>query len=143
MPSIDVARTIAADPTSGVLLLAAPSSAELWPGVSMLSNEPGDHAHVAVDALDEPVLVRTTPPQRTPTAYVIRFTFAMPGRLHADGELRLSYAPVGADDSPVTTARLTLRMNDADPSFEQAVAAGAAQFLDNLAAAAEGRSRAA
>src|SRR5436190_23941653 len=83
---IDVERRIAADPTSAVLLLAAPAAAELWPGVSLQGAAPGDHIRVEVtlpDAtaalvdLHSPIAaeVRAESPQRTPTSFVMRFSF--------------------------------------------------------------------
>jgi uncharacterized protein YndB with AHSA1/START domain len=143
MPSIEFDRIIGADPTSGVLLLAAPAAAELWPGTSLLSSEPGDHSRVSVDGIDEPVLVRAMPPQRTPTAFHIRFTFSVPGSPPCDGELTLTHARLDDGEPGATLARLVLRVPDNAELLRRTLTEGAPTFLDNLAAAAEGRSRAA
>jgi hypothetical protein len=143
VPSIELERRIAADPTSGVLLLAAPAAAELWPGVSLVSSDPGDHTRVTVHGFAETVLVRALPPQRTPTAFVIRFTFVAPGLPPCDGELTLAYAPAADDEPGATLAHLVLHVADNAEALQTTLARGAPTFLDNLAAAAEGRSRAA
>jgi hypothetical protein len=143
MPSIEVERIIGADPTSGVLLLAAPAAAELWPGASLVSSEPGDHTRVSVDELDEPVLVRAMPPQRTPTSFLIRFTFTVPGSAPCDGELSLTHARLDDGEPGATLARLVLNVPDNADLLRRTLTDGAPKFLDNLAAAAEGRSRAA
>ena len=143
VPSIEFERTFSADPTSGVLLLAAPAAAELWPGASLVSSEPGDHTRVTVANVAEPILVRAMPPQRTPTSFVIRFTFVVPGQPQVDGELTLTHAEVDSDESRATIVRLAMHVTDTATELARILSAGAPGFLDNLAAAAEGRSRAA
>jgi hypothetical protein len=83
------------------------------------------------------------PPQRTPTSFLIRFTFAVPGQPPADGELSLTHARIDGDEPPATIARLVMNVSDTAPDLARMLSAGAPEFLDNLAAAAEGRSRAA
>lgn len=143
MPSLEFERLISADPTSGALLLAAPAAAELWPGASLLSSEPGDYTRVSVDGIREPVLVRALPPQRTPTSFVIRFTFAVLGAPPCDGELSLTHATLDDGEPGATLARLVLRVPEQAGVVYTTLTEGAPRLLDNLAAAAEGRSRAA
>jgi hypothetical protein len=143
VPSIEVERLIAAEPTSAALILAAPAAAELWPGASLVSSEPGDYTRVSVAELDEPVLVRALPPQRTPTSFVIRFTVAVPGLPGCDGELSLTHATLDDGEPGATLARLVVHVPDGAGPMQTALAAGAPKLLHNLAAAAEGRSRAA
>jgi hypothetical protein len=154
---IDVERRIGADPASAVLLLAAPGSAELWPGVTLEAAQPGDHIVVRVDLLPdaaalvgitEPVIaeVRAEPPQRTPTSFVTRFSFAAPMVPMTTGTLTLTYANAEDGDGTATVAGLTFSVAAepfATPDFLTALERSARAFLDNLATAAEERSRAA
>jgi uncharacterized protein YndB with AHSA1/START domain len=143
VPNIEAQRTIAADPTSGVLLLAAPAAVELWPGLSLVSADAGDYTRVSAETLDDPVLVRTLPPQRTPTGFAIRFTFSVPGEGAASGELTLTHAPTDDGEPGATAARLLVKVDDESSALARLITGGATEFLENLAAAAEGRSRAA
>lgn len=149
---IRVARRICADPTSTALLLAGPAALELWPGVRRIG-EVGGRALVEAEldvARDEAeraptaASVRALPPRRTPTAFVTRFAWTGPGLPVTEGTLTLGYAP-GADRTPSTRAALQLDSagvagSRLDGSALTAMAEG---FLDNLARAAESRSRAA
>ena len=147
-----VTRRICADPTSTALLLAGPAAIELWPGVRRLGEVGGRElveAEVAAvrddgDPLPTAASVRALPPRRTPTAYVTRFAWTGPGLPVTDGELTLAYAP-GADGTPSTSAALVLDSAGVVGSRldEAALAAMAHGFLENLARAAESRSRAA
>ena len=157
MPSIEVERRIAADPTSAVLLLAAPVAAELWPGVAVEAAESGDHIRLTVEPppgkpIEQPTtaLVRALPPQRTPTAYVIQFSFCVPGLPSTDGELNLGLRGTGAPSAAMLLMSATVARSSSssdDPAVTDAFVAmledSAEAFLDNLAAAAENRSRAA
>lgn len=144
-----VARRIGADPTSTALLLAGPAALELWPGVRRVGEVGG---RVLVEADLDPAAegrataasVRALPPRRTPTAFVTRFAWTGPGLPVTDGVLTLGYAP-GSDGAPSTSAELALHSTGIAgsrlaPGDLQAMAEG---FLDNLARAAESRSRAA
>lgn len=163
MTVLESTRLIAADPTSAALLLAGPSAVELWPGVELERSGPDDQIRVIVDLPPAllpasgraAVLVRAVSPRRTPTSFVLRFSFGLAGFPAVKGEIALQYAVTVTDDSPggrpATEAALCLEVADADGAEtviprEQFVAALrelAAAFLDNLADAAEGRSRAA
>ena len=145
-------RRIGADPTSTALLLAAPAALELWPGVRRVGEVGGRALVEAVltagpadaEPLPTAASVRALPPQRTPTSFVTRFAWTGPGLPVTDGTLTLAYAP-GADGTPSTFAALTLDSAGLEGSR---VGAGTLQamadgFLDNLARAAESRSRAA
>lgn len=144
-----VVRRISAEPTSTALLLAGPAALELWPGVRRLGEVGG---RVLVEAAlgggGADVLtaasVRAHPPRRTPTSFVTRFTWTGPGLPVTHGTLTLTYAP-GADGTPTTHAALTLDSTGLDVSRVDAagLVAMAEGFLDNLARAAESRSRAA
>lgn len=146
-----VARQIDADPTSTALLLAGPTALDLWPGVRRVG-EAGGRLLVEArlrDAVcsDEPATtaatVRALPPRRTPTSYVTKFAWTGPSLPVTTGELVLTYAP-GAH-GPATTAVLTLDSADVQVSAlrEDDLLEMSAGFLDNLARAAEERSRAA
>lgn len=140
-----VTRTIGADPTSTALLLAGPTAVDLWPGVRRVGEVGGRvlvEAELARSAATA-ATVRALPPQRTPTSYVTRFAFAGPSLPATDGELTLAYA-AGAG-RPATSAVLTLDSTGFDGSAldERDLSTMAEQFLDNLARAAEDRSRAA
>jgi hypothetical protein len=153
---IDVERRIAADPTSAVLLLAAPSAAELWPGVTLDSVQPGDHIRLrvllpdsaaAMAGVTQPfdAVVRAEPPQRTPTTFVTRFVFSAPAVPTTEGTLTLSYTPADGDTN-ATLARLTFTVAGASlasTDFLTVLERAAVVFLNNLASAAEERSRAA
>jgi len=147
-----VARQIDADPTSTALLLAGPTALDLWPGVRRVGEAGGrvlvearlrDISHTPDDPITTAATVRALPPKRTPTSYVTKFAWTGPSLPVTTGELVLSYAPGSA--GPATTAVLTL---DSEGVEISALAAGDLQamcegFLDNLARAAEERSRAA
>ena len=159
MPGCAATRRIAADPTSAALLLAGPTAVELWPGAELTSSGPDDQIRVMVDLPPAflpasgrvAVLVRSLSPRRTPTSFVLRFSFGAAGFPGVRGELSLGYAPVGPDELPCTDAELRLTIDDPGEAvqavplarFVTAVGELAEQFLVNLAAAAEHRSRAA
>jgi hypothetical protein len=156
VPRIDVERRIAADPTSAVLLLAAPIAAELWPGATVQAAEPGDRIRLRVElptapdvaGQDDPVtaVVQADPPVRTPTAFVIHFSFGAAGLPIVDGDLTLAYASTDGDDVSATIARLVFTASDdteLPAGFPRLLEQSARRFLDNLATAAENRSRAA
>ena len=152
---IDVGRRIAADPASAVLLLAAPAAAELWPGVALESAQPGDQirlyvrvppaaADLAGLSAGVSAVVQAEPPQRTPTAFVVRFSFSAAGVPATTGTLMLTYARGEGDETSATIARLSFAADQATtPGFVAALEYSARRFLDKLAAAAENRSRAA
>jgi hypothetical protein len=161
---LETTRRIAADPTSAALLLAGPSAVELWPGATLERTGPDDQLRVMTElpAAFLPVsgraavLVRALSPQRTPTAFLLRFSFGAAGFPGVRGELALEYAVPGASDAsdeprPATDALLRLDVDDpagADlvvplDRFLSGLQTLAETFLDNLAIAAEGRSQAA
>ncbi|MFL6238810.1 MAG: hypothetical protein ACJ735_04850 [Actinomycetes bacterium] len=153
---VSVERRMAADPASAVLLLAAPSAAELWPGVALTAAEPGDHIEVTVTLPGEAArqaglppnvaaLVRAAPPQRTPTSFVLRFSFVADGVPPTTGTLTLTYAPGGDEQASATMARLvfTVAARFVTPPFVRALEHSAQRFLDNMATLAEARSHAA
>lgn len=144
-----VARRISAEPTSTALLLAGPTALELWPGVRRIGEVGGRvlvEAELAGAPADAPTAasVRAHPPRRTPTSFVTRFTWTGPGLPVTEGTLTLAYG-VGAEGTPSTQAELTLDSTDLGSSRldEAGLTAMAEGFLDNLARAAESRSRAA
>jgi hypothetical protein len=125
--TIDVTRRISADPTSAVLLLAAPAAIADLVGI------------------DRPIeaVIRTEPPVRTPTSFLIRFSSVAESVPGTDGTLTLTYAST-EDDGGATDAQLSLSVAPgADERFVAVLHDLAGTFLDNLAAAAEQRSRAA
>ena len=141
-----VTRRIAADPTSTALLLAGPTALELWPGVRRVADV-GGRTVVETELPEQRVAaasVRAQPPQRTPTAYVIRFEWAGPGLPETTGELTLAYAPASGGEL-TTHAALVLDSSGFDPDVldSRALTAMAEGFLDNLARAAEARNHAA
>lgn len=117
-----VSQRIGADPTSVALLLADPATAALWPRLAR-----DESGATAVAGL------RVLPPQRTPTAFVLRFDVGSAQLCHVEGRLELSH--VGAH-TLTTDAVLELRS-------EGDLAADAAEFLRRVAAAAEQRAYAA
>ena len=139
-------RRISADPTSLALLLAGPASIDLWPGARRRGESAGQ---ILVEAelpgvAAEPalVLVRAGAPRRIPLAFVVSFAWsagpdsAGPPVIGGDGTLALGYA--GVND---TRAELSIVLgNESRTGMVETMAEG---FLDNLAAVAEGRSRAA
>jgi hypothetical protein len=153
-------RNIAADPTSVALLLAAPSSAQLWPGAAMDQSASIERPRLLLRLPADlggglvPVAVRTAPPSRTPTTFVWRFEFLAEGCPRGRGELTLGYVAGEPGGTPTTAAALRLTVDDpgerefadvADEvdAFRRVLASGVEEFLDNLAAEAEGRSHAA
>ncbi len=82
---LQASRRIDADPTSTALLLAGPGALALWPL--------------------PPVTV--SPPSRTPTGFVTRFTWSGPDLPSASGVLRLTPAP-GGHGTPSTSAEVTV-----------------------------------
>ena len=144
-----VVRRISAEPTSTALLLAGPTALELWPGVRRVGEVGGRvlvEAELTGSGSDAPTAasVRAHPPRRTPTSFVTRFTWTGPGLPVTEGTLTLAYAP-GPDGTPSTHAALTLDSTGLAGSRLDAagLTAMAEGFLDNLARAAESRSRAA
>jgi hypothetical protein len=142
--STRVTRRISADPTSTALLLAGPTAVDLWPDVRRVGESAG---RVLVEAqIGEATVaatVRARPPRRTPTSYVTVFEFVGGAVPLTAGELTLTYAP--GTSGPATWAVLSLDPADDEPGV---LAGGrldrmAEDFLDNLAHAAEERSRAA
>lgn len=155
MPTVRAERLIEADPTSVALLLAGPTAIDFWPGVRRLG---GDPALVLAEAVvptlrsDRPVrvAVRALPPARTPTAYVSRFEFSGDGLPTTTGVLTLTYEPRGGGESATSALlRLDWSARGGEGRWRDRVVAGralrdmTAGFLDNLATAAEERSRAA
>lgn len=141
-----VARRIAADPTSTALLLAGSTAIELWPGLRRVAEVSG-RVVVETDIRDaaRAASVRALPPQRTPTSFLTRFEWAGPGLPATTGELTLTYAPPGEDGVVATTAELVLTSTAfegtvVDAELLEEMARG---FLANLAHAAELRNRAA
>lgn len=134
-------RRIAADPASAALLCSEPGAPELWPGVRRTDD---DTTVVVVGGRrgrrDRHVEVRTSPPARTPTAFVCGFEVAEGGQRRLTGRLELAYdeRPGGA---PGTRAHLVLDPVDLGPAEQTEVARGAERFLANLARAAEARAR--
>lgn len=132
-------RRIWADPTSTALLLAGPTALDLWPGVRRLGEVGG---RVLVE-LDRPAAtaasVTARPPLRTPTAFVTRFAWTGPDLPVTEGVLTLTYAP--GEGTPSTRAELVLDSEGLAESRldEAALADMAAEFLVNLAHAAESR----
>lgn len=165
MPTIEVTRRIAADPTSAALLLAAPTAVALWPGVRRVEVAAGP-GPAATDRLEVEVelpaalagadpgspehtvaVVHARPPRRTPTSFVLRFGFAADPLPPTRGSLTLRYAdqPVSgvAGGPPETDAVLRLDL-PADPAAAgEPLTAMARDFLANLGALAERRARAA
>ena len=140
-----VTRSIAADPTSTALLLAGPAAMDLWPGLRRVGEAAGQ-VLVETELAQGTAAggVRARPPRRTPTAYVTRFQTSGPGLPDASGTLTLGYLP-SADAIHFTEAALEveadgLRRSGLSETSLQALVTG---FLDNLADAAEARSRAA
>lgn len=155
MATVRAERLIEADPTSAALLLAGPTAVDFWPNVRRTDSDP---TRVLADALvpalraDRPVrvAVRALPPRRTPMAYVSRFAFAGEGLPTTTGVLTLTYEPRGGGESATSALlRLDWSARDGEGRWVDRVVAGRAlrdmaeQFLANLAAAAEERSRAA
>ena len=152
---VNVSRRIAADPTSAVLLLAAPAAAELWPGVTLAGTEPGEHITVDVSlpdaasqiGIEGPIHAQISAelPVRTPTSFVIRFAFTADSVPATTGTLTLEYAR-GDDEDVATDAQLSFTVAAepfATPAFLDLLHDLATTFLDNLAGVAEERSRAA
>ena len=140
-------RRISADPTSLALLLAGPTSIDLWPGARRRGESAGHilvEADLPGEATEAPalVLVRAGAPRRTPLAFVVSFGWegepdaGGPAIVGGDGTLALGYD--GVND---TRAELSIVLGH--ESRAEMVEAMAEGFLDNLAAAAEARSRAA
>ena len=155
MPTVRAERLIEADPTSAALLLAGPTAIDLWPGVRRTGDT---SAHVVAEATvptlraDRPVrvAVRALPPRRTLMAYVTRFEFSGEGLPTTTGVLTLTYEPRGGGESATSALlRLDWSARDGEGRWMDRLVAGRAlremaeAFLDNLAAAAEERSRAA
>jgi hypothetical protein len=154
--TIDVRRRIAADPTSAVLMLASPAAAEFWPGLTLEGAEPGEHIAVSVQLPSsdgdvhrdgEPIkaVIRAEPPVRTPTSFVIRFSFVATSVPHTDGTLTLTHAPT-EDGGAATDAHLNFTVSSgpfATESLRAMLDGLASTFLNNLSVAAERRSRAA
>lgn len=139
------ARSIAADPTSTALLLAAPTALDLWPGVrrvGVVADRVLVEADIPEQRLSTAATVRVHPPRRTPTSFVTRFEWAGPALPGTSGELTLTYA--GGADHLETEAVLTLDSEGVQDSAltEQGIQALADGFLDNLARLAESRNQA-
>jgi len=133
MSSTRVTRRISADPTSVALLLADPTTAELWPRLSRLeSAETGDDL-VGIEVGSIAAGLRVLPPRRTPTAFVLRFDVDTVEQVHVEGRLELTHTD---SDALATDAVLELRA-------EHDLADDAAEFLRRVAIAAEKRATAA
>jgi hypothetical protein len=143
-----VERAINADPTGVALLVAGPGGVELWPGSRPAGGAGVGSARVhlveplcsgAESATGLSVDVTVEPPQRTPTSFVVPFGFRGEAVPATAGTLRLEYAPTDRG-VPRTRAVLEFGYAGASPAGLRALAEG---FLENLAVAAESRSRAA
>ena len=145
-------RRITADPTSLALLLAGPTGVDLWPGTRRRGETRGlllvdaDLTPADVSAPPARLIVRADAPRRTPAAFVLRFDWEPDGvavdgsgAMGGSGTLALGYE--GAHETRAAL-RITLT-GDADTERASLVDDMAVGFLDNLAAAAEARSRAA
>jgi hypothetical protein len=137
-------RRIAADPTSTALLLAAPGALELWPGLRRVGAA-GGRVLVEAELPDqhEPAQasVQVTSPRRTPTSYVVDFSWSSPSLPDTAGQLTLGYAcgEVGA----ATSAQIDLISADAEALPASSLQHLVEGFLGNLARLAESRSSAA
>lgn len=132
-------RRIAADPTSTALLLAAPGSVELWPGVRRVADA-GGRTLVEIRVADGPpteASVVTSAPRRTPTAYVSTVEWSGPDLPRTVSTLTLAYAPTAGGTVGTHAA---LQLSGADAAALRPLAEG---FLDNLRRAAERRALAA
>lgn len=139
MSSIRVRRRIAADPTSVALLLADPTAVELWPRLTRDPEAAALPGVLSIEVGGAAGELRVLPPSRTPTAFILRFDFdagpaAVDEPLRVEGRLELSAQAAGA--APATDAILELRT-------ARDLRADAAEFLAQVAAAAERRSHAA
>lgn len=133
MSSTRVIRRIGADATSVALLLADPTTVELWPRLSRLDRDASadDVVDIAIGSTEAGL--RVLPPHRTPTAFILRFDVDTAERLHVEGRLELSQVGV---EPPATDAVLELRC-------ERDLVADADEFLRRVAIAAELRASAA
>ena len=140
-----VTRRIAADPTSTALLLAGPTALELWPGVRRVAEVAGRIVVETELTPDRPVAASVTaqPPRRTLTAFVTTFAWAGPSLPDTRAELVLGYAPTSAGEIGTHAALVLDSSFDGSDVDERRLAQMARGFLDNLATAAESRSRAA
>jgi hypothetical protein len=139
-----VTRRISADPTSTALLLAGPTAVDLWPDVRRVGESAGRVlVEAELDGVSLSATVRARPPKRTPTSYVTQFEFVGTAVPLTDGQLTLTYAP--GTSGPATSAVLTLQRDAGLPGAigDVLLEQMAERFLDNLARAAEERSRAA
>lgn len=152
---ISVERRIAAEPTSAVLLLAAPAAAEMWPGLTLVSTAADEHLRVGMllpadvaEAGGLPAVltgvIHAAPPRRTPTAYVMHFTFDVTGGPSTTGTLTLTYEPGENEQATETIAHLELALPSplATERLSVALESAARRFLATLGTAAA-RSRAA
>jgi hypothetical protein len=141
--AVQVERRIAADPTSIALLLAGPSGVALWPGVQEVAEAATGRHRVVADVPDRGTIVADVaaePPTRTPTSFFVQFSFVAADVPASTGELRLDHDPVSVEAMPTTRASLSIRYDGPAPDRLRRLAT---EFLANLAAAAEERSRAA
>ena len=137
-------RRIAADPTSTALLLAAPGAVELWPGLRRVGAADGRilvEAEIPAQRTPRIATVHVSSPRRTPTAYVVAFSWSSPALPDADCQLTLSYA--AGESGPATAVRLALDTREADGLPADSLQELADGFLDNLVQLAESRTSAA
>jgi hypothetical protein len=153
MSDVTATRIVPADPASTALLLMGPAALDFWPGISRIEGVVSPlqaWTSLAGDA-ERRVVIRSTPPRRTPTAYVSEFSVDPEGlppascrlRVGSQGWLSGAEPEVLAGLEPaagVASVRFELHSEvDYDKLLEQEIAAAAETFLDNVAAFAEAR----
>ena len=129
MTPIEVARPVAADPSSVALVLAGPAARELWP------QQP--QRPVAVVNRRRPGLtVAVEPPRRSGVGFTAGLSVRTDDELVAGG--RLTIAP------DATTGGCDVRLSlTVDDTVAAAVGRDAERYLDRLAAGSRARSSAA
>ncbi|GAC1327538.1 MAG: hypothetical protein NVSMB13_13920 [Mycobacteriales bacterium] len=150
---ITLARTIAADPCSVALLLAAPAAVELWPGVRRVTGVDGtmtvvaELAPPAQAAFTTAVTLRTGPPRRTSAAYLLRFEVSGPGLPVVTGRLTLDHEHSGPHSATEARLDIDCLLPTEGPlgvlPTAQLLERSAEGFLGRLAGAAERRALAA
>lgn len=110
MTTVTATRTVPGDPASTALLLAGPSALEFWPGITSVDGVLSPLAARATLAgrPDRQLIIRSQPPQRTPTAYVTTFSVDADGLPSASGTLRVTRQDwIGGPTVPEQKARAT------------------------------------
>lgn len=92
--TLTASRVVAGEPAVALLLITGPGAADFLPQTTLQSVEPGQVSGMlrVADGDERALRVMTSPPRRTPTAYIAEFRVQVEGAPPASGALHVTSA---------------------------------------------------